>query len=132
MHLDSSFLSIHTIILAQSTEPTLNQVKNTLLLSSAMDSVDIKMESQDVALAACGRAQRPGSGGRKGVVDGEYQWCDPNNNDCHCCGHSGHQALHCMFNMPQHVKDHLTGTNCHTSSHSPPHIRKKYLSFTGL
>jgi len=70
-----------------------------------VDSVDIKMESQDVALAACGRAQRPGSREREGVVDGEYQWCDPNNNGCHCCRRSGHQALYCMFNMPQHVKD---------------------------
>jgi len=121
MHLDSSFLSIRTIILAQSTEPTLDQVKNTLLSSSAVDSVDIKMESQDVALAARGRAQRPGGGGREGVVDGEYQWCDPNNNGCHRCGRPGHQALRCMFNMPQHVKDRLTGTNRRTSSHSPPH-----------
>jgi len=73
MHLDSSFLSIRTIILAQSTEPTLDQVKNTLLSSSAVDSIDIKMESQDVALAAHGRAQRSGSGGREGIVNGEYQ-----------------------------------------------------------
>jgi len=45
MYLDSSFLLICTIILAQSTEPILDQVKNTLLSLSAVDSVDIKMES---------------------------------------------------------------------------------------
>ena len=122
MHLDSSFHSVRTTILAQTAEPTLDDVKS-ILTSSTAAEVMVKVEPQDAVLVARGRSVNAGrSGPGNGLVDAKgYHWCDVTNGDgCHRCGRTGHIAARCMFNMPEHIKDHLMQRR----STSPPPARR--------
>ena len=116
MHLDSSYHSVRTTILAQKTEPSLDDIKSILTSSAAADIVEVKVEHQEIALRmqVCTQKTKGGSG----VIDEKgYHWCDPTNNRaCHRCGQPGHIAAHCMYVMPQHVKDWVTlSRSCSTS-----------------
>ena len=111
MHLDPSFYSVRTTILAQKAEPTLDDIKSILTSSTAADEVTVKLEPQDAVLMARGRSLQMGNSGQegKGLVDAKgYHWCDVTNGEsCHRCGHTGHIAARCMFVMPDHVKNYI-------------------------
>jgi hypothetical protein len=119
MHLHPSYHGVRTTILAQKTEPTLDDVKSILTSSAAADIVDVKDEPQEVAFLTRGCA--PKAKGGSGAVDEKgFRWCDPTNDGaCHRCGHLGHIAARCMYNMPQHVKDWITSSRSHSESPSP-------------
>ena len=79
MHLNSSYHSVHTTILAQKTEPSLDDIKSILTSSAAADIVEVKVKHQEIALRThvCTQKMKGGSG----VIDEKgYHWCDPTNN----------------------------------------------------
>ena len=95
MHLDSSYHSVHTTILAQKTEPSLDDIKSILTSSAAEDIVEVKVEHQEIALRMHIHTQKMKGGlgavdekGGLGAIDEKgYHWCDPTNNRaCHHCG----------------------------------------------
>ena len=53
MHLDSSYHSVCTTILAQKTEPSLDDIKSILTSSAAADIIEVKVEDQEIALRTC-------------------------------------------------------------------------------
>ena len=103
MRLDSSYHPVHITILSQKSEPKLEDVKAILTASSASDDVIIKSEPVEEVLAAAdaGDSKRVSQVDDKGL-----HWCDTDRDGvCHRCGHPGHIAAHCMYNMPQPIKD---------------------------
>ena len=104
MHLHPSYDPVCITILAQKKEPSLNDIKSILLSSS-----DIKVEDmEDHVLAAhVDHSKKVGPVDNKG-----FRWSDTDRDGvCHCCGHSGHIAARCMFNMPQSVKDWIMSSH---------------------
>lgn len=127
MHLDPSFHHVRiTIILSAESDPTkkitLAHVKSVLGTSTGANTSlvpHIKQEDSSglglvFAVRMGGRSrgggfggQGSGSGSGSGTVDGKgYRWCDPSKEGCcHRCGRQGHQAYHCIYDMPSHIKD---------------------------
>lgn len=114
-NLDSSFDTIRTSILSAPAEPTLETIKATL--SSSASAIMIKAEPIELAQAARGGNGRGYGQGKKAVVSGGgngdaglvdskgFHWCDLTNSGCHRCGHNGHTAHTCIYDMPQEIKD---------------------------
>lgn len=135
MNLDPSFHPIRTTLLAQKTEPTLDDMKS--LLTSSTSAEDYSTPTAHSAAAAFSHGKGRNSNGRnsgnghghgqgcgngKGnssdpmVDDKGFRWCDTTHDDgCHRCGRSGHIAARCMYNMPQTIKDHLFSLNSHVA-----------------
>ncbi len=48
-----------------------------------------------------------------------FHWCDPtHDNHCHRCGRQNHIAAHCIYDMPQQVKDWVLGGPWHSETAS--------------
>lgn len=131
MHLDPSFHHVcTTIILSAESDPTkkitLAHVKSVLGTSTGANTSSVPHIKQEdssgsgLAFAARmgGRSWGGGFGGQgsgsgSGTVDGKgYRWCDPSKEGCcHRCGHQGHQAYRCIYDMPAHIKDSIMGNH---------------------
>jgi hypothetical protein len=119
MKLDDSYASVRTSIMTAKEEPDLATIK--ALLSSASTSFTQSppsvFPSAMVASSASKFKHRTSSSFQStaGTVhsstslppdDKGYQWCNTSNQDaCHRCGRPNHIAAHCIFSMPQFVKD---------------------------
>ncbi|KAG6875133.1 hypothetical protein C0992_005099 [Termitomyces sp. T32_za158] len=103
-HLNPSYHTICTSILAQETESNLNKIKSTLIGSASSEYITVKSETGLLAWKENGRTQK------KPVTDefreGKFTWCKKLNGDsCHCCGHDGHISYFCTCDMPSAIKD---------------------------
>lgn len=126
INLHPSFHSIRTNILAQSTEPSLDEMKS--LLTSFTSAEDTKLDitsalssstSPSVFLAHS-KVKGPYHG-HKNIIspsqidDQGFKWCNPANDTCcHRCGRPGHIAARCVHNMPQEVREWVFN-NSHSS-----------------
>jgi hypothetical protein len=131
MNLHPSFHTIYTSILTAKSEPSLSDVKG-ILIGSASSAIIIKSEPVDITLATqssnkhdiprkqSGQFSRTGTTPSSPPEDKKgFHWCDPTNEGhCHHCGHPGHIAAHCIYNMPQDVQDWVM--NYPKGAHSPP------------
>jgi hypothetical protein len=119
MRLDPSYDPVRISILAQKTEPSLEDIKSVLTSSSATEII-VKTEPMDNVLAVrVDRSQKADP-----IDDKGFRWCEIDRDGvCHRCGHPGHIAARCMFNMPQSVKNWImSGRAPPLSSSSPtPH-----------
>lgn len=137
MHPDPSWNLIKTILVSQSDDPTLDQLKSTLLEHEGQ--MQIRRAEEDnrsdggVALYS---SRRKGSGRDQGSKHGKgkptrreadsdgslsgsgkdsdssqkkkFSWLKPKSDkDCHRCGLPGHIARVCMYDMPRYVKDKI-------------------------
>jgi gag-polypeptide of LTR copia-type len=123
MNLHTSFHPIRTNILAQSTEPSLDEMKTLLTSSTAAD--DYKQESPIAALLVNSRGKGSHYGHKHGsstscsqVDEHGFKWCDTSNDTgCHRCGHPGHIAARCVHNMPPSIREWVfsnTSSNANT------------------
>jgi hypothetical protein len=141
MNLDSSFHPIRTTILAQKTEPTLEEVKTLLTSSTSAEVLPLSNSSStsESLMFTQSRKKANGSGswregnrhshdhshdhggnnsgsGGSPVDEKGFRWCNPTNEGaCHRCGRIGHIAARCMFNMPQEVKDWIMASSSQNS-----------------
>lgn len=134
MNIHESYHNVRSSILMESTEPTLDRIKNMLTGSAAAaDTTTVKLELANRAYGQGGRTgrsgggygDRPGQGGVSGVRPGRvdvkgYTWSDTTNSSgCHRCGRTGHIAARCMYNMPDHVKEWIMSSGTRSRSPSP-------------
>jgi hypothetical protein len=123
MQLDPSYHSVHITILSQTSEPKLEDIKAILTASSASHDVIIKSEPVDELLTA---ARADHSKKVSQVDDKGLHWCDTDRDRvCHCCGHSGHIAARCMYNIPQSIKDWILKSRVPPPS-LPPQEKASY------
>jgi hypothetical protein len=138
MNLHTSFHPIRTNILAQSTEPTLDEMKT--LLTSSTSADDYKQEPVESVLLAQSRNKGPYHNHRRGngshttssqIDEQGFKWCDISNDTCcHRCGRSGHIAARCVHNMPQGVREWIFSNTSSASfnSNSNSHIAQEHAS----
>jgi len=128
MKLDDSYATVRTSIMTAKEEPDLDTI--TALLSSASSSFPIptpqvspvanvassfkakkfnhssSSPSHQVTFVAGPNGDAISTNPLPPPDDKGFQWCQTSNTSgCHRCGRPNHIAAHCIFNMPQHVKD---------------------------
>lgn len=117
IHLHSSYDPVRITILAQKTEPSLDDIKIILTSSAASDGIITKTEPVDEVLVTCIDHSKKAIP----VDDKGFRWCDTDRDGvCHRCGRSGHIAARCMYNMPQLVKDWIMSSRFPLPSSSVP------------
>ncbi|KAE9398690.1 hypothetical protein BT96DRAFT_939961 [Gymnopus androsaceus JB14] len=119
--LNPAFYGVWKRIFNMSPNPTLKTVKDTLLVECVGNGNPAydpdPLIKKEEAFAACGSytpsyppcSQASGSSLRAAYSsnsDKRFRWCSTVHNDqCHRCGHTGHIADQCVYNMPQAIKD---------------------------
>uniref|UniRef100_D8QM44 CCHC-type domain-containing protein n=1 Tax=Schizophyllum commune (strain H4-8 / FGSC 9210) TaxID=578458 RepID=D8QM44_SCHCM len=119
MNVHHAFIATTTILLAQTTEPKLDDAISTLTSSPALNVDVVKKEEYSpspllAANAARGsRAPRHPDGHQADLTGGwvddkGYRWCNVNGDACHRCGRAGHIAAFCMYNMPEAIRQKIS------------------------
>jgi hypothetical protein len=131
IHLHPDFHHVRASVLAQKTEPSLEDIKTMLtgaVSATEIPGISIKQEPVEFSMAATrGRFSKASvkvESSGYGAIDGKgYRWCNPvDNPGCHRCGRTGHVSARCMYDMPQHVKDWLMVPRSRSPSPKrPPH-----------
>ena len=114
MRLHSSYDPVRITILAQKTEPSLEDIKSILISSSTSD---IKTEAmEDVLATRIDRSKKVGP-----IDDKGFRWADVDRDGvCHRCGRPGHIAARCIYHMPQSVKDWIMSSRVPSPSPASP------------
>ncbi|KAI5885232.1 uncharacterized protein SCHCODRAFT_02645489 [Schizophyllum commune H4-8] len=119
MNVHHAFIATTTILLAQTTEPKLDDAISTLTSSPALNVDVVKKEEYSpspllAANAARGsRTPRHPDGHQADLTGGwvddkGYRWCNVNGDACHRCGRAGHIAAFCMYNMPEAIRQKIS------------------------
>ncbi|KAH0585208.1 hypothetical protein H2248_008458 [Termitomyces sp. 'cryptogamus'] len=123
-HLDPSYSTICTSILAQKKEPDLAKIKSTLIGSASSEYTTVKSET---GLSAHleknkGKGKSQLEPVTNGFKEGKYTWYEKGNGDSyHHCGCDRHISCLCACDMPtaikdlvlQGAKDHAHAKACH-------------------
>lgn len=135
MNLHPSFHPIRTNILAQSTEPSLDEMKT--LLTSSTAAEDYKLDLTSSALFSSNSTHNKVKGPHYGhkhssasqIDDQGFKWCNSSNDTCcHRCGRPGHIAARCVHNMPQEVREWIFSNNSHSSHIAQEQASAAYLT----
>uniref|UniRef100_D8QE77 CCHC-type domain-containing protein n=1 Tax=Schizophyllum commune (strain H4-8 / FGSC 9210) TaxID=578458 RepID=D8QE77_SCHCM len=119
MNVHHAFIATTTILLAQTTEPKLNDTISTLTSSPALNVDVVKKEEYSSSPLLAANAARGSHAPRHpdghqadltgGWVDDKgYRWCNVNGDACHRCGRAGHIAAFCMYNMPEAIRQKIS------------------------
>jgi hypothetical protein len=132
MHVHPSFATARSILMAQTKEPTLEEVRaffneferdmklqktggpeiQTALLAEAQALAAKVSKSKSKSKEGDSKETRRSKGHRRHSLsddDGEgFDWLNTQGGKgCHRCGRDGHRSSRCMATMPQHVKDQI-------------------------
>ena len=139
--LHPSFHTVRTTILMAKNEPSLPDIIDTLIGSSA-SIIGIKsepIETSFVAKSGHSSNNKPAPPSPKSelkVVSDNHpdsymdskgnHWCNPGcDGQCHRCGRPGHYSYMCIYDMPSHIKEYIMSQ----SSRPPDHANSTEVHF---